>query len=91
MAHILSIFDTDDYDAWKQTFDSDPGGRKDAAKKHRLFRAADNPNRVFVSVEFPSTDDARSFRERLMASGVVDNMTVVHEPTVAELVEEVEY
>jgi hypothetical protein len=91
MAFILSIFDTEDYDAWKQRFDADPAGRKEAAKKHRLFRAADNPNRVYVSVEFPSLDDAKSFRERLMASGVLDDMTVVQEPTVAELAEETEY
>jgi hypothetical protein len=88
---MLSIFETDDYESWKQLFDSDPGGRKEAAKRHRLFRAADNPNRVYVSTEFPTEDAARAFRERLMASGALDNLTVVHEPTVAELVEEVEY
>ena len=91
MAHILSIFDTEDFDAWKERFDADPAGRKEAAKKHRLFRAVDNPNRVYVSVEFPSVDDAKSFRERLRGSGVLDDMTVVQEPTVAELVEETEY
>ena len=91
MAFILSIFDTEDYETWKQRFDSDPAGRKEAAKKHRIFRASDNPNRVYVSVEFPSLDDAKSFRERLMGSGVLDNMTVVQEPTVAELAEETDY
>jgi hypothetical protein len=66
-------------------------GARKTAKRHRLFRAADDPNRVYVSTEFPSEDAAREFRERLMASGALDNLTVVHEPTVAELVEEVEY
>ena len=91
MANLLSTFEVDDYDAWKQNFDSDPVGRKEAAKKHRLYRSADNPNQVFVSTEFASVDEAKAFRERLMSSGVLDDMNVVQGPTVAELEEEVEY
>jgi hypothetical protein len=91
MAFILGIFDTQDYDKWKQMFDSDPAGRKQAATKHRVFRGVDNPNEVFVSVEFPSVDDARSFRERLLSSGALDNVTVEKDPTVAELVDETTY
>ena len=91
MAFILGVFDTGDYDAWKQMFDSDPADRKQSAVRHRVFRSVDNPNEVFVGVEFPSVDDARSFRERLLASGALDNVTVEQDPTVVELVEETEY
>jgi hypothetical protein len=91
MAFMLAVFDTGDYDAWKPNFDSDPVGRKETATRHRLFRGADNPNEVFVSVEFPSAEEAKSFRERLLASGALDRVTVEKEPTVAELVEEVSY
>jgi hypothetical protein len=42
-------------------------------------------------VEFPSVEDAKSFRERLLASGALDNVTVEKEPTVAELVDETAY
>jgi hypothetical protein len=91
MACILAVFDTGDYDAWKQMFDSDPAGRKQAAKRHRVFRGVDNPNEVFVSVEFASVEDAKSFRERLLASGALDNVTVEKEPTVGELVDETTY
>jgi hypothetical protein len=91
VAFILSSFEVDDYDAWKQLFDSDPGGRKQAGSGHRLFRGVANPNEVFVSTEFPSAEEAESFRKRLLASGVLDNMTVKIGPTVAELVEETRY
>ena len=91
MAFILAVFDTGDYDAWKQMFDSDPAGRRESATRHRVFRGVDNPNEVFVSVEFPSVDDAESFRERLLASGALDNVTIEKEPTAAELVDETAY
>jgi len=91
MAFILGIFDTKDYETWKQLFDSDPAGRKEAATRHRVFRGVDNPNEVFVSVEFPSVEAAETFRERLLASGALANVTVEKEPTLAELVDETSY
>jgi len=91
MAFILGIFDTKDYETWKQMFDSDPAGRKEAATRHRVFRGVDNPNEVFVSVEFPSVEAAKTFRERLLASGALANVTVEKEPTLAELVDETSY
>ena len=46
MAFIMSRFDVGDYDAWKQTFDSDPAGRKPSAKGHRILRSVANPDEV---------------------------------------------
>jgi hypothetical protein len=91
MAFLLGVFDTGDFDAWKKMFDSDPAGRKEAGKGHRVFRSVDNPNKAFVSVEFPSADEAQSFRERLLSSGALDNVTIETEPTVVELVDETRY
>ncbi len=91
MAFIMSRFDVGDYDAWKQTFDSDPGGRKQSAKGHRIFRSVANPNEVFVATEFGSAEDAQAFRERLLASGALSNLTVKTEPTVTEEAESVDY
>lgn len=91
MTFLLGVFDTGDYDVWKEMFDSDPAGRNQSAKRHRVFRGADNPNEVFVSIEFASADDATSFRERLLASGALDKVTIEMEPTIAELVEEKTY
>jgi heme-degrading monooxygenase HmoA len=91
MAFLLGVFDTGDYDKWKQMFDSDPAGRKEAGQGHRVFRSAEDPNRAFISVEFASADDAKAFRERLLASGALDKVTVAIEPTVVELVDETRY
>jgi len=91
MAYILGIFDTGNYDAWKQMFDTDPAGRAQSGTGHRVFRGVDNPNQVFVGVEFPSVEDAKSFQERLIASGAMDNVTVEAQPTIAELVDETTY
>ena len=91
MAYLMSRFEVGDYESWKQTFDADPGGRKQSATGHRLFRSVDNPAEVFVATEFGSAEDAQAFRERLLASGALDDITVKGEPTVTEEAESVEY
>lgn len=92
-AFTVLNFETDDYDAWKSMFDSDPAGRKQAGKGHVVSRSADNPNEVFVRVEFDSVEDAKVFRDRLVASGVLNRpgTTVKMGPAVIEAVEQVTY
>ena len=46
---------------------------------------------MFVSVEFTSLDQATAARERLLASGVLDRVTVVAGPTIVEEAEAVVY
>ena len=91
MAFLLAHFEVPNYEEWKQFFDSDPAGREDAAQGHQLFQAVDDQNQVFVGVEFGSADEANSFRERLLASGALDRVTVKTEPTVVEMVEQNRY
>jgi hypothetical protein len=56
-----------------------------------MFRGVDDPNEVFTRVEFVSVEEAHSFRERLLASGALNQTTVLTPPTVVELVENVSY
>jgi hypothetical protein len=92
MAFMFARFGVQDYDAWKERFDSDPVGRKEGgAKGHQLFRSATDPNDVFIAVEFPSADQASSFREKLLGSGILDDMNVKTEPTVVEAADSAEY
>ena len=94
MAVVLLNFETDDYDAWKPMFDQDPAGRRESgATSHMISRAADNPNDVFIRVEFPSVDQAKAFRQRLVDSGVLDRggMRVKVGPVVVEVAETVTY
>jgi len=88
---VLAHFDVGDYDAWKETFDSDPAGSKKAATAHRIFRSVDNPSEVFVDVEFPSVEAAKSFREGLLGSVMLGRITVKAQPTIVELADEAAY
>jgi hypothetical protein len=91
MAWMLMSFELNDYDEWKQVFDSDPIGRKAVAKGHRILRAADNPNAIFLGVEYPSVDDAKTFRQRLLDSGILERFPPKAGPTVVDVAEEVSY
>jgi hypothetical protein len=94
VAIMLMQFEVDDYDAWKPGFDEDPVGRAQAgATSHKIARAVDNPNEVFVRVEFPSVDQAKAFRENLVASGAFERggMRIKSGPTVVETADEHTY
>jgi hypothetical protein len=91
MAFMLMNFEVDNYDEWKQLFDSDPVGRKAVAKGHTIFRGVDNPNQVFLGVEYPSEEDATTFRQRLLDSGVLDRFPPKAGPTVVETAEQTTY
>jgi hypothetical protein len=91
MASMVGVFRTDDYEDWKRMFDSDPVGRKQVAKGHRVMRSVDDPNEVFLRVDFSSVDEAKAFRERVLASGVLDRLTMVKEPTVVDVADEATY
>jgi hypothetical protein len=90
MAFLVGVFEGD-FDAFKQQFDSDPLGRKQAAKGHTMMRGVDNPNEIFLRVEFDSVEEARSFQEKVRASNVMQNMTVKVPPTVTEMADQGTY
>ena len=94
MAVVLLNFEIDDYEAWKPMFDADPAGRKESgATSHMLSRGVDNPNEVFIRVEFPSVDQAQAFRTRLLDAGVLERAgaKIKTGPTVAEVAETLTY
>ena len=62
MAFVVVNFEVDDYDTWKPMFDEDPAGRRESgATGHVVSRAVDNPNDVFIRVEFPSVERAKAW------------------------------
>ena len=89
MTVILTRIQVGDYDAWKPMFDQDLPGARRSATGHRLFRNADDPNKVFIQVEFDSAEEALAARERLLSSGVLDRFPDRTGPTVAEEAEAV--
>ncbi|HET7450884.1 MAG TPA: hypothetical protein VFJ78_09815 [Gaiellaceae bacterium] len=84
MALILTRINVGDYDAWKPMFDRDLPGARRSASGHRLFRNSDDPNEVFIEVEFDSTEEATAARERLLSSGVLDRFPDKTGPVVVE-------
>jgi hypothetical protein len=90
MAFITGVLEGD-FDAFKQQFDSDPLGRKQVAKGHTMLRGVDNPNEIFLRIEFDSVEDAKSFAEKVRASNVLQNVTVKVAPTVTEMADQATY
>ena len=93
MAIMLLHLEVDDYDTWKPLFDSDPAGRKQSATGHMISRSVDNPNAIFIRTEYPSVEEAKAFRQRLLDSGVLERSgaKIIVPPTVAEVAETVTY
>lgn len=82
MAFIETRIDVGDYATWKPMFDLDgPATRRDALG-YRLYRGVDNPNEVFIHIEFASVEHAIAARDRLLSSGVLDRFADKSGPTV---------
>ena len=50
----------------------------------RVFRGVDDPNEVFIVLEFASLGEAREAERRLVKSGVLDRFADRHGPNVVE-------
>jgi len=90
-AFIVTRIHVGDYDTWKPMFDKDEPGTRHAARGHRVLRSLDDPNEVFVLVEFASSDAANAARENLLAAGVLDRFADKTLPRVVEEAETVTY
>jgi hypothetical protein len=66
MAMLLIDYRVVDFAGWKAVFDQDPMGRKPhGVTRHWLYRDAEDPNHLMLSLEFPSADQAKTFRNLL--------------------------
>ena len=83
-AFIITRIQTGGYDTWRPLFDADRPRAREKAAAERVFRSVDDPDHVFIFLEFDSLDDARESRQRLLDSGVLDRFEDVHGPTVLE-------
>ena len=81
-AFIITRIQVGDYDQWRPMFDQDRPRARERATLQRVFRDVDDPNHVFVYLEFESVDDANEARRRLVESGVLDRFDDKHGPNV---------
>jgi hypothetical protein len=83
-AFIITRIHVGDYDAWRPMFDQDRPQAREKAKAQRVFRDIDDPDHVFIFLEFESADDATEARTRLVNSGVLDRFDDKDGPNVVE-------
>ena len=83
-AFIITRIQVGDYDTWRPMFDQDRPRAREQASVQRVFRDIDDPNHVFIFLEFDSVDDANEARLRLVESGVLDRFADKHGPTVVQ-------
>jgi hypothetical protein len=81
-AFIITRIQTGDYDRWRPQFDQDRPGAREKALLQRVLRSTDDPNEVFIYLEFESLDHANEARDRLLSSGVLDRFEDKHGPNV---------
>ena len=81
-AFIITRIQTGDYDGWRPMFDQDRPRARERALRQRVLRSTDDPNEVFIYLEFESLADANEARERLLASGVLNRFDDKHGPNV---------
>jgi hypothetical protein len=83
-AFIITRIQVGDYETWRPMFDQDRPGAREKAKLQQVFRSVDDPNHVFILLEFASVDDANESRRRLVESGVLDRFEDKHGPNVVQ-------
>jgi hypothetical protein len=83
-AFIITRIQVGDYDRWRPMFDQDRPQAREKAKVQRIFRMVDDPNHVFVFLEFDSVADAEEARQRLVESGVLDRFDDKEGPNVVQ-------
>ena len=81
-AYIITRIQVGDYDSWRPMFDQDRPRAREGAISQRVFRTADDPNHVFIFLEFESLGGARTAERRLLESGVLDRFPDKHGPNV---------
>ena len=83
-AFIITRIHVGDYDTWRPMYDQDRPQAREKAQAQRVFRDIDDPDHVFIFLEFESADDATEARTRLVNSGVLDRFDDKDGPNVVE-------
>jgi hypothetical protein len=81
-AFIITRIQTRDYEKWRPMFDQDKPRAREKALVQRVLRGVDDPNEVFIYLEYANRADAAEARARLVASGVLERFEDKHGPTV---------
>ena len=67
-AYVITRIHVGDYDKWRPMFEQDKPRAREHATVQRVLRSVDDPNHVFIYLEFASLEDAQEARRRLVES-----------------------
>jgi hypothetical protein len=81
-AFIITRIQTLDYGSWRPMFDQDRPRAREKAHVQRVLRSVDDPNEVFIYLEYETVEDANEARTRLVSSGVLERFEDTHGPNV---------
>ncbi len=83
MAHMLVRHTVENYARWKPVFDQQAGTREEAGSKGGfIFRNAEDPNDIFILLEWESLESARKFFQSPSVGEVMEEAGVAGEPEV---------
>jgi hypothetical protein len=83
-ASITARVLVEDFDAWKALFDKDVPNARERALGWTLYRGTDDPNEVFIRVDFASVGEATEARDRVLSSGVLERVRDHYGPVVIQ-------
>ena len=83
-ASITARVLVEDFDAWRALFDEDLPNARERALGWTLYRGTDDPNEVFIRVDFASVGEATEARDRVLSSGVLERLRDHYGPVVIE-------
>jgi hypothetical protein len=81
-AYVITRIQVGDYEAWRPMFEQDRPRAREKARGVRVFRKVEDPNHVFVFLEFDTVEDAHEAGRRLLESGVLDRFADKDGPNV---------
>ncbi len=80
MAFLLVRHNVKDYETWKPFFDEHSSTRaEEGSKGGKIFRSADDPNELFILLEWDNIENAKKFAqsektiEAVQKAGIVGN------------------
>jgi hypothetical protein len=81
-AFLITRIQTRDYESWRPMFDQDRPRAREKAQVQRVLRSTEDPDEVFIYLEFSTLEEANEARDRLLTSGVLDRFDDKHGPNV---------
>ena len=83
MAYILVRHNVEDYSKWKTAFDDHSDLRSNnGSKGGKVFQSADNPEEVFVLLEWNSLENAQNFSQSDNLKAAMQEAGVVGMPDI---------